>query len=300
MRVRVKVPATTANLGPGFDTLGMALSLYNEIEVEPWTGGVKIEVSGEGKDLVPRATNNTVYQAIQKVYERIGIRMRGVRIHIHNEVPVTRGLGSSATAIVGGLVGANALCGNLLTEEQLLDMAVALEGHPDNVAPALLGGVVVSGTVAGKTYAKRFEPPKGLRCVVLTPDFQLSTTASRRALPSSVPLKDAVHNVNCVALLVSALAEGDLELFGSVMQDRLHEPYRKRLIPGMEDAFIAAKEAGALSVALSGSGPSLIAFCTRDYEQVGHAMRQAFQNRGVISRVIQLVPEAKGAQIIPE
>ncbi|GIM44578.1 homoserine kinase [Collibacillus ludicampi] len=298
MRVRVKVPATTANLGPGFDTLGMALSLYNEIEVEPWTGGVKIEVSGEGKDLVPRATNNSVYQAIQMVYERIGIRMRGVRIHIHNEIPVTRGLGSSATAIVGGLLGANALCGNLLTESQLIEMAVQLEGHPDNVAPALLGGVVVSGVVGGKTYVKRFNPPEGLRCVVVTPDFQLSTLASRRALPASVAFKDAVHNVNCVALLVSALAEGDLTLFSSVMQDRLHEPYRRKLIPGMEEAFAAAKGAGALSVALSGSGPSLIAFCTSGYEHVGHAMRAAFQNAGVTARVLQLFPEKNGAQVL--
>jgi homoserine kinase len=298
MRVRVKVPATTANLGPGFDTLGMALSLYNEIELEPWPNGVKIEVSGEGKDLVPRATNNSVYQAVLMVYERIGIRMRGVRIHIHNEVPVTRGLGSSATAIVGGLLGANALCGNILSESQLLEMAVQLEGHPDNVAPALLGGVVVSGVLQGKTYVKRFDPPQGLHCVVLTPDFQLSTLASRRALPAQVAFRDAVHNVNCVALLVSALAEGDLELFGSVMQDRLHEPYRRKLIPGMEEAFVAAKEAGALSVALSGSGPSLIAFCTQEFERVGHAMREAFTRAGVSSRVLHLAPETGGARVI--
>lgn len=298
MRVRVKVPATTANLGPGFDTLGMALSLYNVIEAESWPGGIQIEVSGEGRELVPCARNNVVYEAIQRVYERMGIRMRGVRLHIHNEVPVTRGLGSSATAIVGGLLAANALCGSLLTQEELLEMAVALEGHPDNVAPAMLGGVVVSGVIDGKTYAKRFAAPPGLHCVVATPQFQLSTALSRRVLPSTVPFSDAVHNLNHVALLVSSLSDGDLSLFGRVMHDRLHEPYRKKLIPGMEKAFHAAREAGALAAALSGSGPSLIAFCLDGQSgPVGQALQEAFWEEGVESRIFHLLPEERGAQV---
>jgi len=298
MRVVVRVPATTANLGPGFDTLGLALKLHNTVDVETTPLGVEIDVTGIGSDLVPRSTNNTVYRALQAVFDRAGARRPGMKIRIHNEVPVTRGLGSSATAIVGGLVAGNALCGYRLSDDELLQMAVAIEGHPDNVAAALYGGFVVSGTVDNRVYAERFSPPSGLRLAVVIPEFPLSTVASRGVLPKMVSFRDAVANMNAVALMVTALAKKGMSLLATAMRDRLHEPYRFALIPGALKAVSAAKTAGALCVALSGSGPSIIAFGTCDMKCVADRMRDELADVGVAATTKLLIPSVIGAEVV--
>lgn len=298
MGVSVRIPATTANLGPGFDTFGMALSLYNLLEVDWGSGELRIEAIGEGTDLVPTDDTNTVYLAMKEVFAKTGresvLDERGLHIKIHNNVPVTRGLGSSATAIVGGLWAANELLGFPLPEAELVEMAVKMEGHPDNVTPAIFGGIVVSGIVNDAVYAKRFAVPKEMKCVVAVPEFQLATRTSRKALPPAVPYEDAIHNLNRASLMVTALADGDLHRFCSFMEDALHEPYRMPLVPGMKEAIARAKQAGALAAVLSGSGPSLIAFCEGQEEAIGQAMAEGFRSEGVRADIFHLAPVEQG------
>jgi homoserine kinase len=302
---RVRVPATSANLGPGFDSLGLSLSLYNILEFEERPqGSVRIEVSGEGVDEVPRTQGyNLAYRGFARYFESRGLRPPGVRLHLNNNVPVTRGLGSSATAIVSGLFAASLLDGRELSREELLDMAVTIEGHPDNVAPAVYGGFVVSGMFGDeakqRVHTVRFAPPKDLACVVAVPNFTLSTGMARRVLPSHMPFADAVASVRNTALVTAALASGDLQQLAKVlpdaMEDRLHQPYRLPLIKGSERAIEAARDKGALAVTISGSGPSLIAFTREgDRQEVGDAMRQSFAHSGVSARILQLKPETAG------
>ncbi|MDK2820280.1 MAG: homoserine kinase [Clostridia bacterium] len=290
----VRVPATTANLGPGFDTLGMALELYDEIRIEE-ADFPQIEVTGEGEGAIPRGPENIAYKAAQAVYERVGKTGVAFRLKMHNNIPVARGLGSSAAAIVGGLVGANLLLGNPLDQEEMVSLATKLEGHPDNVAPAILGGLVVSANEGGRVYYERLNPPEGLVAVVAIPKFTLSTRMSRSVLPEKVSFSDAVFNVSRVALLLASIENNNLELMGKMMDDKLHQPYRIPLVKGMAEVFDAAREAGALAVALSGSGPTVIAFCKDKQPQVGKTMAQAFARNGVNCVIRELSPCHRGA-----
>lgn len=297
--IKVRIPATTANMGPGFDTLGMALDIYNFVEMEALeTAGLNIEVSGLGADFIPKGTSNLVYQVAQRVFRRVGYQPKGLSIKLTNSIPVAGGLGSSATAIVGGLVGANALAGNPLSTQELLIMATELEGHPDNVAPALLGGMIVSAMDGPDVRYVKITPPQTLACVVATPNFPLSTKAAREVLPSSVSMHDAVFNISHTAVMVAALAAGDIELFGQTMQDKLHEPYRCALIPGMQEVLSAVKAAGAKGVALSGAGPTLIAYTTGEEETIAKVMQETFLQFGVNSRVTITKPVDCGATVI--
>lgn len=217
---------------------------------------------------------------------------------MHNNIPVARGLGSSAAALVGGLLGANAVLGNPLDVSELIEIATAMEGHPDNVAPAILGGLVVAVVNNQKVYYQRLEPPTGLQAVVAIPQFTLSTRAARSVLPANIPLADAVFNVSRVGMLLAAVQANNLELMGKMMEDRLHQPYRLHLVPGMSDVFAAAKEAGALAVTLSGSGPTVIAFCRGIKAKVGEAMVDAFARHGVKAITKALSPCLEGATVL--
>lgn len=312
MSTRLRVPATSANLGPGFDVFGMSLSLYNILEFEERSSGsVRIEVSGEGVDDVPRIKEyNLAYRGFSRYFESRGRKTPGVRLHLYNEIPVTRGLGSSATAIVSGIYAAMLLDGRdpdlPKHREELLRLAVEIEGHPDNVAPAVYGGFVVSGVYGQvpKTtlHTARFLVPKEFSCIVAIPSFMLSTGLARRVLPSHVPLADAIANVRNATLLVAALASGCPDRWEQVLPDvigdRLHQPYRLPLIKGGDRALAAARRAGALAVAISGSGPSLIALTRCDELQIGNAMRQAFAEAGVSVRIMQLKPEMQGVHLL--
>lgn len=305
--VKVSVPASSANLGPGFDTLGVALELRNIITMEE-TGflDVVIDVEGGG-EMLERPENNMVYLAAVNVFERLGYRPHGLHISERVQIPVARGMGSSAASIVGGLVAANALVEKMtgrtgLDREELLRMAVTIEGHPDNVTPAMVGGFTVCcmDEVRGPLHV-RFDPPKGLQAVIVMPEVPIigkKTEKSRGVLPTEVSLKDAVYNLNRAALLVAALAQGRVDLLAVATQDRLHQPYRASLVPGLRSVFQAALDAGAKGVALSGAGPSVIAFVDRDAEPVALAMEGAFQWAGSDARSILVGLAQEGARVL--
>lgn len=256
--VRVIVPATTANIGPGFDCLGIALSLCNEIEAEEIEKGLFIEVEGRDKEKIETNEGNLIYRSMLKTFDKIGWHPKGLRIKQYNRIPVSRGLGSSAACIVGGIVAANKLKNSPLSKEKMLRLAVEIEGHPDNVTPALFGGVVVSCQDQGETNYVRFPVHEALKFIVAIPEVQLSTKASRGALPEVVPFKDAVLNVGKSSLLVAALMSGELEKICCSLKDRLHQPYRIGLIDSLKNVFQEAEKQEINQLFLSGAGPSIV------------------------------------------
>jgi homoserine kinase len=300
-RVVIRVPATTANLGPGFDALGLSLTMYNRLEVQrlPEGGEVRLEIetSGDGADRLPADETNLAFRAFRRVFEKLDTPVPPVRMVSEIQIPLSRGLGSSAAAVVGGLIAGNELAGRLLSGEELLCLGTAMEGHPDNVAPALFGGFTAACLTEDGVAWARLEPPPGLRAVLVIPEREVPTAQARAVLPDMVPRRDAVLNVGRTALLVAAFATGELGLLRSAMEDRLHEPYRAVLIPGMPEALAAAREAGALGAALSGAGSTLLALATDRFESIGAAMRAALAAAGLESRVLILSPDAAGASV---
>ena len=296
--IRVQVPATTANMGPGFDCIGMALELHNVVEMIPVARGVTIEVSGEGAADIPRDDSNLVYQSARRVFLQAGYTIAGLRIRLFNQIPIARGLGSSTAAIAGGIIAANILTGGKLSVRDMVTLASSIEGHPDNVAPAILGGIVVSVNDGGEIKYLKIEPPIRLKGVVAIPDFNLVTKTSREAIPAQVPFQDAVFNVGRVALLVAALHQGDLGMLSAAMEDRLHQSFRSPLIPGLKKVLAAAKLAGARGVTLSGSGPSVIAYADANFELIARVMGETFRQNGIKSRVLVLKPSPIGARAL--
>ncbi len=296
MTVRVRVPATSANLGPGFDCLGMALALYNHVEAEEVPAGLQVTVEGEGTGELAAAAGNLVVTAAERLFAAVGRRPAGLRLRLRNGVPVARGLGSSAAAIVGGLVAANALLGVPLSAERLLDLAVELEGHPDNVTPALVGGVTVS---CGTAFV-RFDPPPGLALAVIVPERPLPTAEARAALPRRIERADAVFNLQRACLLTAALREGRLDLLPAALDDRLHQPYRAALLPGLAEALERARrERALLGACLSGSGSSVLVFLApgreADHTAAVERVAAAFRERGTACRTLFTAPCAQGA-----
>lgn len=301
-KVTVKVPASTANLGPGFDTLGMALSLYAWIEMSA-SDETSFRLYGDQMEGLPRDKSNLIYKVAQKVFNQAGVSVPELNIAMYSEIPLTRGLGSSASAIVGSLVAANALIGNPLTDDQLFQIATELEGHPDNVGASLFGGIVVSAWDGVKADHVRLTPHENLETLVAIPSFQLSTQKARHALPKELSMGDAVFNVSRSSLLVAALATGQLELIGSAMRDRLHQPYRAALIPGMAVILEQATQYGALGAALSGAGPTLIAFVAADSADKGKLERflvETLGAEGIEAETMWLKPDVQGPVIITE
>lgn len=295
--VRVRVPATTANLGPGFDAVGMAISLWNEaLFVQTDDASFGIRVYGEGELTLPSDERNLVLASALQLYALTGTRPAGFRIYCFNRIPLASGLGSSSAAMLTGLLGANGLLGEPFSPEEILTLAAQNEGHPDNVAPAMLGGLVAAVLTEKKVIARRFGIPP-LALTVVLPDFAFPTQTARAILPPSVPRQDAIYNLARVPLVLRALETGDLELLGEVMDDRLHQPYRFPLIPGAQAAMEAARAAGAAAVALSGAGPALIAFSAHPQPAIGDAMQRAFREAGLPSRIFHLEVSQQGAQV---
>ena len=303
-KVVVRVPASVANLGSGFDAMGMALNLYNVVELEETGAGYQIEVAGEGEQVLPRDKSNLVAQAINRLFEVSSHPASGWRLHLSNNIPLQSGLGSSAAAIVGGLVAANAVAGYPLSLKQILSQAIALEGHPDNVAAALMGGVVVivpeenaaadNASAAPDYLYTCFKPPAGLVAYTVIPGFTLSTSLARHILPEQVSLKDAVFNLARAAMLAMALRDGDWDKLGTAMQDRIHQPYRAHLIEGLEEMLQAARLAGAYGAFLGGAGPSVVALGPPG-SKAGEVMRKVFMAHGAEARVLELQPSPFGA-----
>ncbi len=256
-RVVVKVPASSANLGPGFDSLGMALSLFAWVSMSP-SNATKITLVGDNLEGVAEDKTNLVYIVAQSVFAKAGVELPELDIGIRSDIPLTRGLGSSAAAIVGALVAANALIGYALTEDEIFQMATSIEKHPDNVGASLYGGIIAAAWDGDRAEYVRIEPPVGMDVLVAIPEFELSTKKARNVLPEQISMKDAVFNVTHSSLLTAALATGRLDLLSHAMRDRLHQPYRAALIPGMDRILREATEHGALGAVLSGAGPTLL------------------------------------------
>jgi homoserine kinase len=307
-RIAVEVPATTANLGAGYDCLGLALDMVNriELEVRGWSRGeIELEIEGEGQGELTGDRENRFVRGLEAALVAARGEMPegvGWRVSMHNRIPLTRGLGSSAAATVGGLVAGNALSGGLLSPGELVRLATEIEGHPDNAAAALLGGFVVSAAADGAVESIRFDVPRDLRCVAFIPDLRLPTEAMRRALPETVPLADAVANLGRVAIGVAGIAGHRMDLIRVLTVDRLHEPYRAAVYPQLPRLVDAAREAGALGACLSGAGSTVIAFTDR----VGaiHRIEAAFSavaaDMDLPGRVAVIAPRNAGAAIVAQ
>ncbi|HEY8531380.1 MAG TPA: homoserine kinase [Limnochorda sp.] len=298
---RVRVPATVANLGPGFDTLGLALDVFNEVELAvvgeseepPEAGQAEVAVEGEGAEELPRDRRNRVVQAARLLWRRVRGTVPRVRARCVNRIPLRSGMGSSAAAAVAGLVAAHRLLGEPLGREELLELACELEGHGDNAAPALTGGLTV--VLPQGRQVIRLDPP-ALDVAIALPHRRWSTQAARGVLPEAVSRQDAVFNVAGAAALVASLVSGQLEFVRDAMADRLHQPYRLRHIPGAQAAFDAGLAAGAYGVALAGAGPAVMALTPPGQgEAVAQAMARAFEAEGEGARALACRPSARGA-----
>lgn len=293
--ISVDVPASTANLGPGFDCLGLALELRNHLELTAIGHGLEVEIEGEGARGLPRDASNLVVQAALRAFDELGRRPEGLRFACLNRIPLGSGLGSSAAAVVAGVLAASALVGGELTQERALEIAYEIEGHPDNAAASLYGGLnVVAGQADGLLV--RRVPVAELTLAVAVPELALSTAAMRRALPESVPMADSVFNLGHLALTLEALRLGDLELLSASAADRLHQPYRLKFIPQYEDVEREAKRAGARAVVLSGAGPGMVAF-GGPADDVAQAMVRAFVAGGTPARGWSLPIAQTGARV---
>ena len=297
MKLRIRVPATTANLGPGFDCLGLALNWWNTIEVETRARGLTVECDAPPGVDIPRNRHNLVVYGIDIVYKRAGKKRPPLYIHTSTHIPVGRGLGSSSAAIVGGILAANTLLDNPYSRREMVTLATRVEGHPDNVAPALLGGLMVAALDGKEVTIARFPVPRELHCILFVPHLTLLTTKSRGILPKRIPRADAIYNASRVALWIAALRERRWEWLDVATQDRLHQPYRAKLVPGMYALFEAARRAGARGVALSGAGPSIIAFTDAKTEEIARAMECAAARIGLAGRTRVVRASARGAQV---
>jgi len=301
--ITVRVPATTANLGPGFDCLGLAIDLWNEVTFQPGAAGMQVTVDGLGSGQLPTDSRNLVARAVQLFYQAMELSKTppGLRIHCINRIPLGSGLGSSAAATLAGLLGANALLGNPADPQEILRLAAQIEGHSDNAAAALVGGLVLVAHGEDDLLIRKIELPEdSFRNVCLAaavPQIHLPTRVARAALPREVSLGDAVYNIGRTALVIEALRLGDLDLLGQVMDDRLHQPYRLKLIPGAEMAMRAARQAGADAVALSGAGPSLVAFGRGDLRPAADAMVAAFIEAGLQAKGYVLGVSTQGSYV---
>ena len=294
--ITITAPATTANLGPGFDCLGLALTLHNEVVFTETAANDKptITVQGDCASTIPTDHRNLIYQAAVRTFTQLGRRPSGLRIAQINNIPVGSGLGSSSAAIISGILGANALVNGNLTQSDVLTLATEMEGHADNVTPALYGGLTLTLCEDDQLLVEQIAVPP-LQVTIALPDFDLPTVQSRAALPPQVSRHDAVFNISRMGLLIHALTTADHSKLRLAMQDKLHQPYRFALIPGSEQVIKAAYDEGATAVALSGAGPSLIAFAPQNHRAISQAMQQAFAHAGLTSRTWTLQANPKGA-----
>jgi len=299
----VRVPATTANIGSGFDTLGMALGLYNEAYFTPVNElslmKSHIDIQGEGAGKIKPGADNMVLQAMQAVAGKVGKEIPGGELKLINQIPLARGMGSSSAALVSGAYLANQLCGNVLNRHEILNIVTELEGHPDNVAPAIYGNLCCATGLKTKVLNTVIPVPEELHFAVIVPEVLVSTEYARSVLPNHIPFKEAVQNVSHASLFVTSLITHQLDNLSIALEDNLHVPYRKALIPHCDDVFMAAKTEGAYGATISGSGSTLIAYTDKCHvENVAKAMGEVFTSHGVENKIYCLEADTKGARII--
>lgn len=294
--IRVRVPATSANVGAGFDALGLAVGMYNTVEFSPCD---RLEISTSDGTRVPTGSSNLVYRAAKAVYDQVDRPFTGLRMVQTNVIPMARGLGSSSACIVAGILGANALLGGPLTRRQMLTLATAIEGHPDNVAPAMLGGFVTSAFDEGQVYSVKKDIREDLVFGAFVPNFKLLTEQARQALPGAVSHKDAVYNLSRAALATAAFCDGEYDLLHVATKDALHQKYRLPLIPGGAEVFELALDLGAYAVYLSGAGPTIMAVLHRSDERFfARAAELLAQDEALKAFTLhRLLPDNTGAVI---
>ena len=300
---KISVPATTANIGSGFDVLGLSLSLYNEVHFTPDENqhfpDFTLTVEGEGVNQVPAGKDNLIIQAMAQTAKKIGMALPGGTMHLVNRIPFARGLGSSSAAIISGVYLANLILGNRLARRTMLDIAADMEGHPDNAAPALLGGFVISMMDKTGVTSEKVRISPAWKAVVAIPEFELLTEKARAVLPKVYVRDDTVHNVSSVSFLLAAFFQQNPEYLRIGLTDRIHVPYRLPLIPGGRQVIAKAEEAGAYGATISGSGPTIIAFTDEGRaETVGDAMREGFAEERIASRIEVLDFDDLGAHEI--
>jgi homoserine kinase len=295
----VRVPASSANLGPGFDALGLALSIYLECRFRP-AGKLTIRVSGRDAEEIPTSEENLIWQTALAVARDMGETLPAVELDVRNDIPIGKGLGSSAAALTAGVIIADQLLGLGWKPLRILDEAARIEGHPDNVSACVLGSIVASAIdTRGETRAVRIDLPAKMNLAVVVPDFQLATSKARAALPATYSREDAVFNIQRSALLIAALATASMSAFPAALEDRIHQPYRAPLIPGMEE-ILRLRAPGLLGCTLSGAGPSILVFYERGFEPVCDLVRQIFALHGHQAEVLWPVIADHGYELFNE
>lgn len=311
MKVSVKVPATTANIGPGFDCLGMALPIYNTVTIEetvlPGTG-IEINVIAESAAIdelslehIPQDENSLVYKAVELLYNSIGQTPSELKINIHSNIPVARGLGSSASVIVGALIAANELLGRPADEVALLSIACEIEGHPDNITPAIVGGLVLSSQEDdGSVIYRKLDWPSEWAITVCVPDFELSTDIARSVLPKEVPMKDAIFNAQRLGMFVQAVHTKDSDLMKLALKDKLHQPYRMKLVQGLDKIIDNLRHVeSVLGCVLSGAGSSILVISEKsDLDKIRTIVKETWADQNIKSDIRTLNVEPNGAQIV--
>ena len=299
--LHIKVPATSANMGSGIDSIGIALKMYNHLWFEEIDEGLEIIIKKEQPIKIPTDKNNLLYKTMSDFYDKIGKKMPGVRLIQEDNIPLTRGLGSSAACIVAGLMAANHMSGCFYSKEELAQMAAQIEGHPDNSNPAILGGMVVGALDEKKMQYVQLSMPYFLTFAVMVPDFPVPTERSRQVLPDSLSRGDAIFNSSRAALLVASMITGNLDNLKMAMEDKIHQPYRSVLIPNMDNIFKKSEEFGASAAYLSGAGPTLIAVLQDSkvnlFEEKMNEYLSTLPNNWTLTMV---KPDFEGATIVNE
>lgn len=294
--VSYKIPATSANMGPGFDCLGMAVNLYNTLSFEEIENRLEISVTGDGSDKIPLDETNMAYETAKYFFDKVGYTPSGLKINIHNDIPISRGLGSSSSIVIGALLCANDISKTNLTTQQLLNIANEIEGHPDNVTPALVGGITASVILDEKVEYKKITPPDMLDTIVLIPEYELSTQIARKILPTVYARQDCIYNISRASLLIMAMITSDYELLSKVVDDKIHQPYRKTLIKEYDFFENIMKKYGALSTFISGSGSTLMAFCHKSKsEKLYEILNKECYKENIQAKVQILTPVEQGA-----
>lgn len=295
MKIEIQIPATSANIGAGFDSLGLAVKMYNRVILEPWDGAEVISLDGIP---VPTGENNLIYKTVKYLFDICGKPLSGLRIQQENNIPMARGLGSSSACIVAGLMGGNILLGSPLSREDIIHMAATMEGHPDNSTPAILGGQVTAAIENGRVFYCRQQLRDDLRFAAIIPDFELKTSAARAALPKEVSRADGVFNLSRSALMAMSLAVGDYGNLRVAAQDKLHQPYRLELIPGAKPVMDCALEFGAYCVYISGAGSTLMAIVGTENAGFVQRLRCWMDGQGHTGwRLVLLEPDNDGVRL---
>ena len=296
--VTVKVPATSANMGSGFDSVGIALQLYNTVSAEETDGGLNIEVTDESAKYIPLNEKNLVYRAMSATFDRIGYKPKGLHIIQTNNIPVTRGMGSSSACIVGGIMAANYMGNGKMSKRDIINLASYLEGHPDNVTPAVTGGMAVAVKNKGIKYINFPVDNQKLSFAVYIPNFSLRTKVARAALPELLSYRDASYNIGRAAMLTSAVLTENYDLLATALQDRMHQYYRKRLIGGSSKIFREAENCGAIGTYISGSGSALVSVVKKENEALFYSQMNKYITNNFRNWQFKFVPvDNRGATV---